>query len=143
MFKVKRKNVLYEVNEKEGYVKCTIRDGAHKCVSQAAYHFFRKTFNLAEDGELFRKTLMRTEYTAIAKLCPGDTWDEDAGKELAFVRLRAKVMHAYFNALQRGFDTISCRFNAAVPVVDEYGSRLSKLDFIDRMKLQDKIGAND
>ena len=69
---------------------------------------------------------MPNRFVGIAKCAAEDKWDEELGKKIAYLRLREKVYHSFFNKAKHYIDTFDNYLERSVMEINKMGEKLDK-----------------
>ena len=60
--------------------------------------------------------IISDEYKGVARLCDGDTWDEEFGKEIAYQKMKKKYLRAKIKAVGRAVEHLAKEYQEALSV---------------------------
>lgn len=68
---------------------------------------------------------LKNSYSGVARCAPGDEWNEELGRKIAFNKAKEKLNSAFFKRAKTYVNEVDNRFNQLIGVINNYGSRLA------------------
>ena len=69
---------------------------------------------------------MPNRFVGIAKCAAEDKWDEELGKKIAYLRLREKVYHSFFNKARLYIDKLDDYLECSAIEINRMGAKLDR-----------------
>lgn len=69
---------------------------------------------------------MPNRFVGVAKCAVEDKWNEELGKKIAYLRLREKVYHSFFNKARHYIDTLDDYLERSAIEINRMGTKLDK-----------------
>ena len=91
--------VRYIVKKDEGVVICLGQGTALDAMKELGiFNYKEPDFDLVFS---LPEYIISDEYKGVARLCDGDTWNEEFGKEIAYQKMKKKYLRAKIKAVDR------------------------------------------
>lgn len=119
---IKMEDCKFYVNEEKGVVVCVLEDASY-LLSAALYKKSYALWHMSSEEDISLPNVFRGK----AVCSPDDVWNEDVGKRLAFYRMRAKLLNAYFNKVQYIVDKVEKELDNFVEDVNNLGYRMNRV----------------
>jgi len=125
--------VQYIVKEDERVVICVI-NGTRRYFSDYMSNRLGQQDYLVDFGlRVENRYNLKNSYSGIARCAPGDEWNEELGRKIAFNKAKEKLNSAFFKRAKTYVNEVDNRFNQLIGVINNYGARLA-LDADEREK---------
>ena len=81
---------------------------------------------------------LKNSYSGIARCAPGDEWNEELGRKIAFNKAKEKLNNAFFKRAKTYVNEVDNEFNQLIGIINNYGARLA-VDAYTRSKEIDSL----
>jgi len=117
--------VQYIVKEDERVVICVINGTKNYFSDYMSHRLCQQNYldNIAVYVE--GKYNLKNSYSGVARCAPGDEWNEELGRKIAFNKAKEKLNSAFFKRAKTYVNEVDNWFNQLVGVINNYGSRLA------------------
>ena len=106
--------VRYIVKKDEGVVICRGQGTALDAMKELGIFNYKKPdFDIVLS---LPEYIISDEYKGVARLCDGDTWDEEFGKEIAYQKMKKKYLRAKIKAVDRAVEHLAKEYQEALRV---------------------------
>lgn len=68
---------------------------------------------------------LKNSYSGIARCVPGDEWNEELGRKIAFNKAKEKLNNAFFKRAKTYVNEVDSEFNQLIGTINNYGVRLA------------------
>ena len=125
--------VRYIVKKDEGVVICLGQGTALDAMKELGiFNYKEPDFDLVLS---LPEYIISDEYKGVARLCDGDTWDEELGKEIAYQKMKRKYLRAKIKAIGRAVEHLAEEYQKALDVHNKlWGERASCMKALQEAK---------
>ena len=115
--------VHYIVKKDERVVVCVINDTENYFMDYMTRHMYDN--NHLFTGRWNSKYFLKNSYSGVARCAPGDEWNEEIGRKIAFNKAKEKLNNAFFKRAKAYVNDADWEFNQLVGIINNYGTRLT------------------
>ena len=112
----------FYVNQNERIIVCVLEGTQYMFLNYVSNKLnFSYIFT---DDTFFKKLNMPNRFVGIARCAEDDTWNEEFGRKIAYLRLREKVYHSFFNRAKLYIDTLDGILEKDVQTINLFGEKI-------------------
>ena len=115
--------VNYIVKKDEGVVVCILNDTKYYFSDYIMARLLRQDYRDIVPS-LHNEYFLKNSYSGVARCAPGDEWNEELGRKIAFNKAKIKLNMAFFKRAQLYVDNVDREFNSILDAINGYGDRV-------------------
>ena len=115
--------VNYIVKKDEGVVVCILNDTNYYFSDYIMARLLRQDYRDIVPS-LHNEYFLKNSYSGVARCAPGDEWNEELGRKIAFNKAKIKLNMAFFKRAQLYVDNVDREFNSILDAINGYGDRV-------------------
>ena len=115
--------VNYIVKKDEGVVVCILNDTKYYFSDYIMARLLRQNYRDIVPS-LHNEYFLKNSYSGVARCAPGDEWNEELGRKIAFNKAKIKLNTAFFKRAQLYVDNVDREFNSILDAINGYGDRV-------------------
>ena len=117
--------VQYIVKEDERVVICVINGTKNYFTDYMSNHLYQQNYLVGFGLRVENRYNLKNSYSGVARCAPGDEWNEELGRKIAFNKAKEKLNSAFFKRAKTYVNKVDNRFNQLIGIINNYGSRLA------------------
>lgn len=123
---IKMSDCRFYINEQARTIICVIPNTQYMLRDFIYQHFQFKDVDIweATNWSMINKIAMPYSFMGKAVCAPGDEWNEELGRMIAFSRAKDKCYKSFFRRANMLIQTVDKRLNDMITMFNDFGMRL-------------------